>query len=252
MSLPRRNNGKEVIQCLTSWWRVGFRPTRLWSRPAGSDDGAETSDQQDFRVKPPYVLKSRRRIDGGSSLFAPRLRTHGATRAARRMSVASWVESSLVVLAQLRSEALREVDALRRRLDWSWWPSMGAGRARARGSATLWPRTTPRSPQSGRQLRLRPRQAPRRAVAARGRRLRQDRRRPSARGNTPAIARTGGPPAELGGGFQLIRLAAGLNRDGTGARRGSCWRGRAARRGAPGPGDAARSGARARAPARRV
>jgi ribonuclease VapC len=39
------------------------------------------------------------------------------TRAAPlRMSAASWVELSLVVLAQLRAEALAEVDILRRRL----------------------------------------------------------------------------------------------------------------------------------------
>ena len=51
----RCNNGKEVIQCLTSWWRVWLRRTRLWSRPPGSVDGAETSNHHEIRVRPPYV-----------------------------------------------------------------------------------------------------------------------------------------------------------------------------------------------------
>jgi hypothetical protein len=37
----RCNNGKEVIQCLTSRWRVAqARRTRPWSRPPGSADAA--------------------------------------------------------------------------------------------------------------------------------------------------------------------------------------------------------------------
>ena len=60
----RGNNGKEVIQCLTSRWRVWLRRTRLWSRPPGSVDGAETSNHHEIRVRPPYVR-----------FGAPRLRT---------------------------------------------------------------------------------------------------------------------------------------------------------------------------------
>jgi hypothetical protein len=62
MSLSRCNDGKEVIQCLTSWWRVEFRRTRLWSRPSGSGDAAEVEQSSRIPRKPPYVPWGRRRI----------------------------------------------------------------------------------------------------------------------------------------------------------------------------------------------
>jgi hypothetical protein len=63
--LEQVQQGKEVIQCLTSWWRVGFRRTRPWSRPPGSGDGAEV--EQSPRIPRKATLRA---VSSAASLDA--------------------------------------------------------------------------------------------------------------------------------------------------------------------------------------
>ena len=60
-----------MIQCLTSWWRVRYRRTRLWSRPPVPGDGAEP--EQASRIPRNATLRAKRaavRCDGGPSFCA--------------------------------------------------------------------------------------------------------------------------------------------------------------------------------------
>jgi hypothetical protein len=71
---PRCNNGKEVIPCLTSRWRVAqVRRTRLRSRPPGSPDAAGTNNPSKPASPPGRVLVRRcPSRDGGAFLSARR------------------------------------------------------------------------------------------------------------------------------------------------------------------------------------
>ena len=77
-------------QCLTSWWRVWLRRTRLWSRPPGSVDGAETSNHHEIRVRPPYVrfglprLRTRR-FSCPTPSCEPRVARHRLSTSGRRL-----------------------------------------------------------------------------------------------------------------------------------------------------------------------
>jgi hypothetical protein len=66
----RRNNGKEVIQCLTLWWRVG-QDRRLgpWSRPPGSADAAEKLFPTTKSAQPPRRVFAPLPSGGGASHF---------------------------------------------------------------------------------------------------------------------------------------------------------------------------------------